>query len=153
MPALLNDAEKRERHGLEERQGSRQSQIDEGIAHQFRSDTHQMKQLFCEYKQQGTHREAKQQVDHQSHAHHLHQSLLKPGTDVLSAEDGCTHREELIDQKHQRDELVVQPHSRHTIVAVAAEHHRIDGTQHHDECHLYKHWNGEHLQLPFQRMF
>ena len=39
--------------------------------------------------------------DCQRHTNHLHESFTKACSDILSTEDGGTHREELIDKKHQ----------------------------------------------------
>ena len=60
------------------------------------------------------------------------------------------HGEKLIDKEYQRDELVVEPNSRYAVVAVSAQHHRVYGTHHHDECYLDKHRDGKNLELSLQ---
>ena len=93
------------------------------------------------------------QVDHQRHTHHLDETFVQSGADVLGTENGGTHREELIDEEYERHQLVVEAHRSHAVVAVTAEHDGVDGTQHHDEGHLDEHRNGDHPELSFKGIF
>ena len=141
----------RQRERLEERQRPRQPQIDQTVAHQFRTQPHQMQQVLGKEVQEGTHRQAEHQVHHQRHAHHLHQSFAQSCPDILSTKDGRTHREKLIDEEHERYQLIVQSHRRHTVVAVAAQHHGIHRTEQHHQCDLNEDRDGDDFQLMLQR--
>ena len=141
-----------ERQGLKERQGTGQPQIDQSVGHQLGPQSHQQQDGLGIKEQQCADHKAKHQVDHQRHAHHLHQPFAEPGPDILGTEDGGSHREELIDEEYQRDELVVESDGSHAVVAIAAEHDGVDGTEQHDECHFDEHRDGEHLELSFQRV-
>ena len=142
-----------QRQSLEERQGSREPQIYQSVAHQFRAESHEQQQVLGIEEKKQADCESEYQVDDQCHTHHLYQSFAKPCPDVLCTKYGGTHREELIDQENERDKLVVQSHGSHAVVAITTQHHGIYGTEQHDQCHFDKHWDGEHFQLSLQGLF